>query len=319
MRPEVRPALLVPALLLSLALPACGGAADAPPDAAAEADEAAAGEPEEIRVGGLAAPESALHDPAADVYLVSNINGNPLEKDGNGFISRVSPEGVVTEPRWIDGSAEGVELNAPKGMAVRGDSLYVADIDCVRIFHRMTGAAEGEVCIDGATFLNDVALAPDGQLYVTDTGMRAGGAGFEPTGADAVWRFTPEGEMVAVATGGQLGNPNGIAFGPQGGTVVTFGSGEVYLLAQNGTRNEVLAPVQGRQLDGIAFVPEGGFLISSWGESAVLFVSPEGVAEQVVTDVPGPADIGYDAQRGRVLIPLLMANELLIREVRLGG
>jgi len=35
---------------------------------------------------GFDTPESAVHDPVADVYLVSNVNGAPLAKDGNGYI-----------------------------------------------------------------------------------------------------------------------------------------------------------------------------------------------------------------------------------------
>ena len=76
---------------------------------------------------GFMTPESVLHDPDADVYLVSNIQGDPFEKDDNGFISRVSPDGVVLELRWIDGAKENVDLDAPKGMAILGDELWVAD------------------------------------------------------------------------------------------------------------------------------------------------------------------------------------------------
>ena len=33
-------------------------------------------------------PESVRYDADLDVFFVSNINGNPSEKDGNGFIAR---------------------------------------------------------------------------------------------------------------------------------------------------------------------------------------------------------------------------------------
>jgi hypothetical protein len=305
-------------LAISVLLAGCGGA-DADLGGAEEEEAPGPSEAAELRVTGFSSPESVLHDVLADVYLVSNIVGGPLDKDSDGFISVVSPAGEIVELRWIDGSAEGVELHAPKGMAIVGDSLYVADIDCVRIFHRTTGMPAGSVCPEGATFLNDVAADPEGRLYVTDSGMQAGAAGFEPTGTDAVWRFTPSGELVAIATGGQLGNPNGMTFGPLGATVVTFGTGEVYQLAADGTRREVLAPVEGRQLDGVEFIPEGGFLVSSWDESAVFWVSPEGELDIVVAGVEAPADIGYDARRGRVLIPLLTTHEVLIRLIRLEG
>src|SRR6185503_17238205 len=63
---------------------------------------------------GINTPESALWDREGDQYLVSNINGTPLAKDNNGFISRISPDGKVTELRWIAAGTKGVTLNAPK-------------------------------------------------------------------------------------------------------------------------------------------------------------------------------------------------------------
>ncbi|HEU4929026.1 MAG TPA: hypothetical protein VFU38_04295, partial [Candidatus Krumholzibacteria bacterium] len=85
-------------------------------------------------------PECVLHDRAGDVYLVSNINGGTGEKDNNGFISRISPDGAATVGTWIEAGVNGVTLDAPKGMTIKGDTLYVADIDNVRLFDRNTGA-----------------------------------------------------------------------------------------------------------------------------------------------------------------------------------
>ena len=70
-------------------------------------------------------PESVLHDPAQDIYFVSNINGSPTAKDNNGFISRVRPDGAVENLKFIEGGHGGVTLNAPKGLAIRGDTLWV--------------------------------------------------------------------------------------------------------------------------------------------------------------------------------------------------
>ncbi|HEB52872.1 MAG TPA: hypothetical protein ENI87_06430, partial [bacterium] len=91
----------------------------------------------------LATPESVLYDPASDVWLVSNIAGEPLAKDGNGFIARVSPDDGSARA-WIEGGRNGVTLHAPKGMALLGDDLWVADIDVVRRFDRRSGAPRGE-------------------------------------------------------------------------------------------------------------------------------------------------------------------------------
>jgi sugar lactone lactonase YvrE len=297
-------------LALAVTLSACAGeGGDAPAGEGAELDALASADVT-IAAVGFSTPESVLHDPEADVYLVSNIDGQPLEKDGNGFISRLSPEGEVSDLKWIDGTAEGVTLNAPKGMAILGDSLYVADIDCVRVFVRTTGAPAGDICIEGATFLNDVAVDPNGSLYVSDTGFQAGPEGFVSSGSAAVYRFMPDGTTTRLAAGEELGGPNGIGIGSRGIWVVTFGSGEIYQLAADGTRTHVL---NDPQLDGIVFTPDGAFLYSSWGGQAVYRVTPEGEKSTLVEGVDAPADIGYDAGRNRVLIPLFNQNEVWIR------
>src|SRR5438105_1560066 len=94
-------------------------------------------------------PESVLFDEQADVYLVSNVNGQPTVKDNNGFIARVRPDGHVDSLHFIQGGRGGVTLNAPKGMGIRGDTLFVADIDEVRMFSRTSGAPLGSMRIPG--------------------------------------------------------------------------------------------------------------------------------------------------------------------------
>lgn len=311
----LRSLLALPSLLAlgsALLLAACsndGGTPEPGAEAAAEPTEGIV-----LADVGFDTPESVLHDTEADIYLVSNVGGNPTARDGDGFISRVSPEGEVEELEWIDGSDDGVELHAPKGMAILGDSLYVADIDCVRIFVRTTGAHTGDVCMPDATFLNDVGVDENNVLYVTDSGT-----GAEGRRTDAIYRFAPDGRFDILAEGEDLGAPNGIAFSDRGGFVVTFESGEIYQLMPDGARNPVLPPSD-RVLDGIAFTPEGGFLFSNWSDSTVYMVRPNGQVFKAVEQVPEPADIGFDAGRSRVLIPLIGSDEVWIREIEgLGG
>jgi len=290
---------------------ACSGGE--PPEAGGD-EEGPAGEVTTLSGVGFETPESVLHDAEADVYLVSNIAGSPLEKDDNGFISRVSPEGAVEELRWIDGADEAVQIDAPKGMMILGDSLYVADIDCVRIFRRASGEPAGDVCFPEATFLNDIAVDGNNVLYVTDMGMRAGAEGLEPSGSDAIYRFAPSGRRARILEGEELGQPNGLAFGPRGGFVVTGGTGEIYQITPEGTRNPVLPPAE-RQLDGIVFTPDEGFLFSNWADSTVYRVAPDGSVTKLVEGVPSPADIGFDEGRGRVMIPVFLQDEVWMREV----
>ncbi len=301
-------ACCVAALAAASAL-ACSGAGDEGAEGAGGADAATA-----IDIAGFATPESVLHDPMGDVYLVSNINGSPVDKDGNGFISRLTPDGEVVALRWIDGTAEGVTLNAPKGMAIQGSSLFVADIDCVRMFDLTSGSPTGEVCVEGATFLNDVAPDDQGTLWVTDSGLRAGPGGLVPSGTDALYRLSPDGRMATIGRGEWLGRPNGVAVGPRGVFVATFGTGEVFQVAVDGAHTRVM-PASDRQLDGIEFLDDGGFMFSSWGDACVYRVSGDGSVERIVTGLDAPADIGYDRGRARVLIPLFNENRVLIRSL----
>jgi hypothetical protein len=97
---------LLAALITGLTLPGCSAPREAPGPEALPAATLT------VRDSGFATPESIHHDAVQDLYFVSNINGGPADADGNGFISRVSPEGFV-ELKWIDGATPGVTLNAP--------------------------------------------------------------------------------------------------------------------------------------------------------------------------------------------------------------
>ena len=57
------------------------------------ASVALAAEPQPVwEAKGLDAPESALPDPGAGVIYVSNIDGQPLDADGNGYIAKLSSD-----------------------------------------------------------------------------------------------------------------------------------------------------------------------------------------------------------------------------------
>jgi sugar lactone lactonase YvrE len=300
---------------LLLALSACA-VQDDEPETVPDTAGSAAAMPTAIADVGLETPESVLHDEAADVYLVSNINGEPLGRANNGFIARIRPDGTVDQLKWIEGGVNGVTLNAPKGLALIGDTLYVADIDSVRAFDRTSGAPLGARGVPGATFLNDLAVGPDGRLYVSDTGVDAS---FEPTGADAVYVFDGA-TATAVARGDQLARPNGLAFDGQRLIVVPFGSADVMALASSDTASAyavtTIATLPGGQLDGVVAIGDGTLLVSSWEAQSVFRISADGRITAVAENIEAPADIGWDAQRHRLLIPLFMGNRIEIRELR---
>lgn len=286
------------------------GATDATDATAGAAADAA---PITVADVGFATPESVLHDEEADLYLVSNINGAPLDKDGNGFISRLGPDGQIQTLRWIDGGQEGVTLHAPKGMAIKGDTLFVADIDSVRAFDRTSGAALGGRGVPDASFLNDLAVGDEGVLYVSDTGL---GADFSPTGTAAVYRFDPEGPRV-IARGEGLSNPNGLLVDGSDVLMVPFGGNVVWRIpSDGGGEPSELATLPAGQLDGIVRGADGSFYVSSWEGSAIYRVRPGGEVEVEVEGLESPADLGWDAGRNRLMIPLFSGDRVEMRGVR---
>lgn len=255
----------------------------------------------------FATPESVLHDVEADLYLVSNINGAPLDADGNGFISRLDVEGKVTELKWITGEKEGTTLNAPKGMAIAAGTLYVADINTVRKFDAKTGEPKGDVAIEGATFLNDVIAGQGDEVYVSDSGLKAGKQGFEPSGTDAIYKISGD-KVETLAKGDELGRPNGLLLDGTDLYAVTYGSNELYKVV-DGKKAEIKQLPKG-SLDGLLKVKNGSLLISSWEGSSVIGAIGEAPPVEVLKDLDAPADIGYDEGRNRILVPLFNKNEV---------
>jgi hypothetical protein len=263
---------------------------------------------------GFSTPESVLHDPEADVYLVANINGEAWDADGNGFISRLSPDGQVLDLKWVEGGRRGAVLDAPKGMAIVGDTLFVTDIRCIRKFHRVSGVPFRHLCWDATTSLNDLTADPRGDLFVSQSGTDEGpGALFRLRNTADV----PQGMSLADGTvldGPSLGGPNGVLADSGGLLVVTMGSGEVFRLTRAGERLDLQGPSH-RSFDGIISIGPLGYLVSSFFESAVLWMRPDGALYPFLEEVEGPADIGWDATRERVLVPLFHADEVVLQSV----
>jgi hypothetical protein len=267
-------------------------------------------------VQGLSAPESAIFDSAQDLWFVTNINGSPGARDNNGFISRISADGVVDSLRFIEGGRGGVTLHAPKGTAIVGDTLWVADLDALRAFHTRTGAALTTIEFGArAGFLNDVAIGPDGAMYVTDTGIRFGADGsVTPAGTDQVFRVGPDRSVTTALKADSLMAPNGIAWDAAANRflVVSFQSPTLFHWTVGDTAPTAYGSAGGGN-DGAEFVG-GMLLLTSWEDSALVAVE-NGTERALVGGLSGPADIGIDAARNRVAVPLLSADRVEIYEL----
>jgi len=270
---------------------------------------------------GFSTPESVCYDASGDVYLVSNVDGGAVEKDGKGYILKVQP-GDGTRSMWIHGGQTGVTLNAPKGMALVGNVLWVADIDVVRKFDRGSGAPMGEVAIEGATFLNDVAGGPDGSVYVSDSGLDAN---FEATGTDAIWKIAPDGAVTALIRGTELGQPNGISAQRAGLYVVSWRDGTFYEVDYRGARTE-LGKAPQKKLDGLVRVElevdgkdgkrrQPAWFASSWDGSTIYRFALTGGVTALPVRLEQPADMGYDSKRNRLVVPLFGNDTLHVEQL----
>jgi DNA-binding beta-propeller fold protein YncE len=288
--------------------------AEAKPAAASPKPEKPAAPVPVLRIAdGISTPESVLYDEANDRYLVSNIDGKPDAADNNGYISEISPEGKMVTEKFIAGGVGKVKLDAPKGTGISGGVLYVSDITVVRLFDLKTGAPKGEIRVPGASFLNDIAVAKDGRIFVSDSGIKSGAAGFEPTGTDAVYAID-KGKLKTIAKSRDLGGPNGLLAVENGVLVATFGSNELYRLDDKGVKRDATKLPEGG-LDGIAQAGDR-LLVSSWKGSAVYRGTLGGSFELVLGELKGPADIGFDSKRKRVLVPRFLENAVEVYDLK---
>jgi sugar lactone lactonase YvrE len=277
--------------------------AAAPPSTAAAATGGS--RPLAVREG-LNGPEAVRYDADQDVYFVSNWDGDPSAADNNGFISRLRPDGAVDSLRFVAGGARGVTLHSPRGMTVAGDTLWVADLDAVRGFDRRSGAPLASVAMARFEpgFLNDVAVGPDGAVYVTDTGK------------NRIYRVSGGRATIALADSA-LGSPNGITWDAANSRflVVPYG-GAHYLLAwrPGTTAVDSVAAGTGAKYDGVELLAGGRVLVASQADSSLhLFTNGQGRA--VIHTSGPPADIGVDSKRGRVAVPSVGLNSVEIYEI----
>ncbi|MFY0540629.1 SMP-30/gluconolactonase/LRE family protein [Nannocystis pusilla] len=263
------------------------------------ADETTGDENAPIVVGGFSHPESILIDPVDGVYLVSNIGGNPDAVDDNGFISRVLPDGTVEGLQWISGETGDFTLDAPKGMAIVDDILYVADITAVRKFDRVTGEHLGDIEVEGAAFLNDLSPDADGNVYVSDTNTQS------------IHKIDPQDAVSLLITDDALAGPNGLYVDGSVVMVVGYNGQNIWRMGLVDPMPYDFALLPQGGLDGIVRT-SSGWLVSSWDGEAVYYNSDiiQRDVETVVEGIGSPADIDYDSANSRVLVPRLLADTI---------
>jgi hypothetical protein len=266
-------------------------------------------------IAGLRSPEAVRYDPDQDVWFISNIAGFGSDKDGRGYIVRVDAGHLDSTVVFAISGKNGVELDAPKGLAIQGDTLWVADIDLVRGFDRRTGEPVGTIDFKAfhPTLLNDVALAPDGSLRVTDSGILMTEKGVLRPGGDKIFAVGPGRAVSVVQAGAELGEPNGITWDAAAKRWIVVGfkrfNARVDAYGADFAKASEVS-TSGGEFDGVEVLPGGAIIYTCWTDSS-LHVVANGKDEKLVRFVPEPADIGYDSKRGIVAIPLVMMDQVV--------
>lgn len=242
-------------------------------------------------LSGFQEPESVILEGRENVLYVSNINGDPSAKDGNGYISKISTDGRILSKAWVTG------LNAPKGMAVVFRKLFVADID--ELVEITFSNQEKKIYpAPGAKFLNDVTDDRAGRIYVSDTfdnGIYRAAAG-----KFTLWLQDPK-----------LIGPNGLAAGSKRLLVAAWGPGDApgHLLTVSLDNKKEIAPLGDGQpvgkLDGLAPDGHGNFLVTDWVAGDLLLVSPSGESIRVMHLGDGAADFFYLIEDGVLIVPIM--------------
>ena len=113
-----------------------------------------------LTIEGFSSPESTIVN-KNDLYI-SNVGKElkPTLKDGDGFISKLDINGKIKELHFIDG------LDAPKGMGIVGNTLFVADINTLRGFDLSTKKEVFNVVFEGVNFLNDITVKDSNTLFI---------------------------------------------------------------------------------------------------------------------------------------------------------
>lgn len=249
---------------------------------------------------GFANPDSVIYSSQQKVLYASNINGEPDAKDGNGFISQLALDGKPIKREWLRG------LHAPKGLGYYFGLLYIADLDELIEVDTGNGRVKRRLKAAGAKSLNDVAVTPNGTVFVSEdsgnTIWRLQGARFEPWVRDPALEgpnglLFDKGQLLVASTGVPAADGQGVATS--------------YVKMVDIATKAVAArflPIPLGNLDGLASDGKGGFVVSDFTRGNVFRIGADGQPNLWLQLTPGTADLG--TAPGLLLLPQRNENTL---------
>jgi sugar lactone lactonase YvrE len=241
-------------------------------------------------------PESVIYDEARNAVYVANIGSvNAGGSDGDGFISKMTTSGEITDLQWVTG------LNDPKGMGIFDNMLYVTDIREVAVIDIESGSITNTYPVEGAGFLNDITIDAEGSVYFTDSDT------------DKI-HMLANGEVSTFMSDSSLQRPNGL-FAEDGQLLLASANGGFFAPIEMSTK-EVQAPwmTDIPSADGIVKTTDGNYVVSTW-QGEVHYVNASDQASQKLLDTKAQeinsADIGYVPGENLVLVPTFYNNRVV--------
>ncbi|NJK94904.1 MAG: ATP-binding protein [Bacteroidetes bacterium] len=243
----------------------------------------------------LKTPESLVYDDENDLLFVSNVNMNPWEKDGNGFITKMNLKGDILEANWIKG------LSGPKGMGVHKGKLYVSDIDEIVEIDIKKGEVLNKYKVEGAKKLNDVTVDKSGTVYVSDMG-------------DATIYSLKKGKLDIFVKSAELQNINGVF--AQGNTLIAGLANRVVSIDVTTKSIKTLVDNTGG-VDGVVATGKGTYIISDWqghvneikeGQKPLLLLDTTPIQTNA-------ADIEFVKEKGILLVPTFFKDGVVAYQV----
>ena len=246
----------------------------------------------------LKTPESVAYDNETDLVFVSNVNvdKDPWEKDGNGFISKLNLKGDILEAQWIKG------LNAPKGLGVHKGKLYVTvNTEIVEIDIKK-GEITNTFPVEGAKKLNDITVDKSGTVYISDMGD------------NAIYSLK-KGKIELFLKKDELKNINGIY--SQGNTLLAGLSNKVVSIDVYTKAIKTFVD-NTTGIDGLVATGRGTYLISDW--QGHIFEIKEGMKPQLLLDTTplkiNAADIEFVKDKDILLVPTFFKDNVVAYQVK---
>ena len=241
----------------------------------------------------IAIPESVLPDIKNGILYVSLIDGGGWVADGKGGVAKLSMDGKKYDSMWITG------LNAPKGMGIFGNRLYVADMGELVIIDMAKGKVEKKLAIEGAQGLNDVTINNKGVVFVSDSRNAK--------------IFRVENDAASL----YLDSMRGVNGLKAVNDDLIIASGRSFVKADaNKNITKIAELPQGG--DGIEPVGDGSYIVTAWA-GYIFYVHPDGKVDTILEthqQKKNTADIGYDPVKKIIYVPTFNAKTVAAYQLK---